>query len=98
MQAQENTSSTKIAVATYTGASTEGYFFTNELNQARLFFDKARPDVLKKYNLKDKSNLRESFRVTYTLKMVDGKERLTIINLEKLEYDAGDNGEGGTDP
>lgn len=93
--AQQNKSITKIAIATYDGDSTEGYYFTNELDEGQLFFNNARLEVLKIYNLKDKSNLRESFRVTYNIDSVEGKKIMTIINLEKLDYDSEDDGSKG---
>ncbi|MCJ7467788.1 MAG: hypothetical protein MUO53_13975 [Maribacter sp.] len=92
---QDAKSITKIAVATHDGNSTEGYYFRNELDEGPMLFAKIRPEVMKRFDLKDESNIGESFRVTYNIKKVGNIEELTIINLEKLDYDVDDDGDEG---
>jgi hypothetical protein len=92
---QDTQSITKIAVATYNGYSTEGYYFTNELDEGPMLFAKIRPEATKRFDLKDESNIGESFRVTYNIKKVGKNEELIIIHLEKLDYDADDDGDEG---
>ncbi len=91
---QEAQNSTKKAVATYNGYSTEGYYFTNELDQGPLHFDKIMPEVLQHFDLKDEVYKGETFRVNYIIKTVGKKDELTILNLEKIDYDADDD-DGG---
>ncbi len=91
---QEAESSTKKAVATYNGYSTEGYYFTNELDQGPLRFDKIMPEVLQHFDLKDELYKGETFRVNYTIKTVGNKDELTILSLEKIDYDTDDD-DGG---
>lgn len=94
--AQSNDKSiTKIAVATYVGLSTEGYYFTNDLDESPMLFAKIRPEALKRCNLNDHLYIRKTFRIIYGIDTIDGKDQLTIINLEQLDYDSDDDGEEG---
>jgi hypothetical protein len=86
-QTEELKTGTKRAVATYTGNSTNGYYFINDLDESTMLFNQVNPDVMKKYDLANKSYIRETFRVYYKVERNDGKKRLTIVNLELLEYD-----------
>jgi hypothetical protein len=78
---------TKRAVAMYTGYSNQGYYFTNDLDQSSMLFKLVNPEVLKKYDLKDRKYIRETFRVYYNVEMQGQKQKLTIINMELLDYD-----------
>lgn len=69
-KAQE-TQRAKIIIATYSGNSTEGYYFTNDLDQTDIKFAKVDPEVLKKYDLNGTTYLRKTFRVTYIKDMED---------------------------
>ena len=64
-KAQEEGQRAKIIIATYSGNSTDGYYFTNDLDQTDIKFSKVDPEVLKKYDLNGASYLRKTFRVTY---------------------------------
>lgn len=86
-QVENNKASTKRAVATYTGSSTQGYYFTNDLDESSMLFNKVRPDVLKKYDLSDRSYIRETFRVYYNVETIKNKKIMTIIDMELLDYD-----------
>src|SRR5690606_36179405 len=66
----------KIIIATYSGNSTEGYYFTNDLDQTDIKFAKVDPEVLKKYDLNATTYLRKTFRVTY-IKDIDEKSSTT---------------------
>lgn len=85
-QEKKDKSQTKIAVATYDGRSSEGYYFTNNLDESSMLFTKIRPEVMKVYDLKDRAYIRETFRITYNKEKIDGKKQLTIIGLELLDY------------
>ena len=55
----------KIIIATYSGNSSEGYYFTNDLDRTDIKFANVDPEVLKKYDLNSTTYLRKTFRVTY---------------------------------
>lgn len=77
----------KRAVATYTGSSTEGYYFTNDLDGKSMLFNEIDPEILKRYDLSDRSYIRETFRIYYNVEKVKGKKKMTITNMELLDYD-----------
>lgn len=87
-QTKQQKSVTKFAVATYTGNSTQGYYFTNDLDQSPMLFNFVRPKVLKEYDLSNSIYIRKMFRITYNMETVKGKTQMTIIALKLL-----DNGE-----
>ena len=93
-QTNKQKSETKIAVATYTGSSTEGFYFTNNLNQSSMLFVKIRPEVLKEYDLSGRVYIRKTFRITYNIEKVKGKKQMTIIAMELLDYDEDEDMEG----
>jgi hypothetical protein len=92
---------TKTTVATYDGYSDIAYFFTKDLDQSAIIFEKIADDVLKKYDLTDKIYLKKTFRITYHVKYEKSssrnnkaitssseksfKKRLSIIEMELLE-------------
>lgn len=86
-QSENVSSKTKRAVATYTGNSTQGYYFINDLNQSSMLFNIVRPNVLEKFDLTARTYIQETFRIYYNTKIVDDKKELTIINLELLDFD-----------
>ena len=57
----------KIIVATYSGNSTDGYYFTNDLDQRSIQFAKIEPEALEKYDLNTSTFLNKTFRVTYII-------------------------------
>ncbi|MCM4152937.1 hypothetical protein DHD05_15200 [Arenibacter sp. N53] len=57
-QTKKQKSVTKIAVATYTGSSTQGYYFTNDLDQGAMLFNIVRPKVLKEFDLSNSVYIR----------------------------------------
>jgi len=72
----------KIIIATYSGNSTEGYYFTNDLDQTDIKFANVDPEVLKKYDLNGTSYLRKTFRVTY-IKDTDNETSSTTTDDTK---------------
>ncbi|MBZ0326779.1 MAG: hypothetical protein K8F54_04185 [Altibacter sp.] len=92
---------TKTTVATYDGYSDIAYFFTKDLDQSTIIFEKIADDVLKKYNLTDKKYLKKTFRITYHVKYEKTSsrnnkattssseksfiKRLSIMEMELLE-------------
>ena len=93
-QTDKQKSETKIAVASYTGSSTEGYYFTNDLDQSSMIFANVRPEVLNEYDLSGRVYIRETFRVTYIIEKIKGKKHMTIIGMELLDYDDDEDIEG----
>lgn len=85
-QEKKEESQTKIAVATYDGRSSEGYYFTNDLDESSMLFAKVRPEIMKVYDLKNRTYIRETFRITYNVGKMSGKKQFTIIRLELLDY------------
>ena len=94
-QTGKQKSETKRTVATFTGSSTEGYYFTNDLDKSSLLFTNIRPEVLKEYDLTGRVYIREMFRITYKVEKVKGKKQMTIIAMELLDYDDEDKGNDG---
>ena len=65
-KAQEVQKATFI-VATYSGNSTDVYYFTNDLDKKDIQFAKVEPEVLEKYDLNSNTYLNKSFRVAYII-------------------------------
>jgi len=86
-QSENEKTETKRAVATYTGSSTAGYYFTNDLDQSSMLFSSIKPEVLKKYDLTKRTYIREKFRVYYKITMVKGKKEMTVFEMELLDYE-----------
>ncbi|MCG2461863.1 hypothetical protein K8352_13975 [Flavobacteriaceae bacterium F89] len=62
-----------IVIATYSGNSTDGYYFTNDLDQRGILFAQIEPEVLNKYDLNNNTFLNKTFRVTYIIDTEAGK-------------------------
>src|SRR5690606_36384618 len=92
LKAQE-TQKAIIIVATYSGNSTDGYYFTNDLDQKDMLFAKIEPETLKKYDLNSSTFLNRTFRVTYindteaesSSTAPDAKNPKKIIDLVLIE-------------
>ncbi len=88
----------KIIVATYSGYSTEGYYFTNDLDKNEMQFAKIEPETLKKYDLNSDIYLNQTFRVTYINAIEaesasiapDAKNPKEIIDLVLIESTDGE--------
>ena len=61
-----------IVVATYSGNSTDGYYFTNDLDQKDIQFAKIEPEALEKYDLNSSTYLNKTFRVAYIIEPEPG--------------------------